>query len=218
VGRSGAGEAAGSGFDHRPEVVAPQARCCCRYEEAAAAFERVVQLQPDSARGYQRLGTALQAAGRNDDALQQYEKAITIRPSGRTYSNIGTLYFWRGEYPSAIKAYENAVALLPNDPALRANLGDAYAKVGEFARATQSYRQAVADVERFLRISPADAQDRLEPPCTDPYARWCGRGRRVTAAPMPINASLYRQMRKAARLLRAAFPSRPAAGVRQGVQ
>ncbi len=26
----------------------------------------------------------------------------------------------------------------------------------------------------------------LEPPCTDPYARWCGRGRRATAAPMPI--------------------------------
>jgi transposase len=25
-------------------------------------------------------------------------------------------------------------------------------------------------------------------PCTDPYARWCGRGRRVTAAPMPIKA------------------------------
>src|SRR2546426_5620690 len=28
--------------------------------------------------------------------------------------------------------------------------------------------------------------NRLEPPCTDPYARWCGRGRWVTAAPMPI--------------------------------
>src|SRR2546428_610556 len=28
---------------------------------------------------------------------------------------------------------------------------------------------------------------RLEPPCTDPYARWCGRGRWVTAAPIPIN-------------------------------
>src|SRR6266851_8556598 len=26
----------------------------------------------------------------------------------------------------------------------------------------------------------------LEPPCTDPYARWCGRGRQATAAPMPI--------------------------------
>src|SRR5215467_14415717 len=29
-------------------------------------------------------------------------------------------------------------------------------------------------------------RNQLEPPCTDPYARWCGRGRRVTAAPMPI--------------------------------
>src|SRR5947208_8977291 len=29
--------------------------------------------------------------------------------------------------------------------------------------------------------------NRLEPPCTDPYARWCGRGRRVTVAPMPIH-------------------------------
>ena len=129
-----------------------------RYQEAAAAFGRVVQLQPDSARGYQTLGTALQAAGRNDEALEQYERAITIRPSGRTYSNIGTLYFWRGNYPAAIKAYESAVAMLPNDPALRANLGDAYAKVGEGARATQSYRQAVADVEKLLRVRPADAQ------------------------------------------------------------
>jgi hypothetical protein len=27
----------------------------------------------------------------------------------------------------------------------------------------------------------------LEPPYTDPYVRWCGRGRQVTAAPMPIS-------------------------------
>jgi hypothetical protein len=27
----------------------------------------------------------------------------------------------------------------------------------------------------------------LESPGTDPYARWCGRGQRATAAPMPIN-------------------------------
>jgi hypothetical protein len=26
----------------------------------------------------------------------------------------------------------------------------------------------------------------LEPPCTDPYARWCAQGQRATAAPMPI--------------------------------
>src|ERR1039458_10095774 len=33
-------------------------------------------------------------------------------------------------------------------------------------------------------------RNHLEPPCTDPYARWCGRGRRATAAPMPITGFL----------------------------
>src|SRR5215471_5327497 len=32
-----------------------------------------------------------------------------------------------------------------------------------------------------------------EPPCTDPYARWCGRGRRVTAAPIPMCAEHVQQ-------------------------
>src|SRR5207245_7488731 len=33
------------------------------------------------------------------------------------------------------------------------------------------------------------SRNQLEPPCTDPYARWCGRGRWVTAAPMPIKSA-----------------------------
>src|SRR6202007_119371 len=35
-------------------------------------------------------------------------------------------------------------------------------------------------------------RNRREPPCTDPYARWCGRGRRVTAAPLPIKWRLWK--------------------------
>src|SRR5215831_10130687 len=35
-------------------------------------------------------------------------------------------------------------------------------------------------------------RNQLEPPCTDPYARWCGRGRWATAAPMPINTMYWR--------------------------
>jgi len=32
-------------------------------------------------------------------------------------------------------------------------------------------------------------RNHLEPPYTDPYVRWCGRGRRATAAPMPIKSA-----------------------------
>ena len=31
-------------------------------------------------------------------------------------------------------------------------------------------------------------QNFVEPPCTDPYARWCGRGRSARTAPIPILA------------------------------
>jgi len=31
---------------------------------------------------------------------------------------------------------------------------------------------------------------RTEPPYADPHVRWCGRGERVTAPPMPINDAL----------------------------
>src|ERR1700758_1430386 len=32
----------------------------------------------------------------------------------------------------------------------------------------------------------------LEPPCTDPYARWCGRGGAARLPPIPIAATLCR--------------------------
>src|SRR5580700_204891 len=38
----------------------------------------------------------------------------------------------------------------------------------------------------FRHYSRKCRRNHLEPPCTDPYARWCGRGQRATAAPMPI--------------------------------
>src|ERR1035437_164186 len=53
-------------------------------------------------------------------------------------------------------------------------------------------RPLSGSVQRVLQIARSPLPVRsmlaqpLEPPYTDPYVRWCGRGRRVTAAPMPI--------------------------------
>src|SRR5262249_37573880 len=44
----------------------------------------------------------------------------------------------------------------------------------------------------FLPFLRECRRNHLEPPYTDPYVRRCGRGRRVTAAPMPIwSPSVY---------------------------
>src|SRR5215471_13620391 len=46
----------------------------------------------------------------------------------------------------------------------------------------------ISNRSAFRRCSRKCRRNHLEPPCTDPYARWCGRGRRVTVAPMPIKS------------------------------
>src|SRR5215831_3621128 len=68
--------------------------------------------------------------------------------------------------------------------------------------------------ECVLQIARASVIDRgglaqlLEPPCTDPYARWCSRGQRATAAPMPINV-FYRVRKTSPKLGRGPSENRP---------
>src|SRR5215471_10685596 len=60
----------------------------------------------------------------------------------------------------------------------------------------------------FRHCSRQCRRNQLEPPCTDPYARWCGRGRRATAAPMPINQIIGIEIDiTAVPTLKSAFPT-----------
>jgi Reverse transcriptase (RNA-dependent DNA polymerase) len=53
--------------------------------------------------------------------------------------------------------------------------------------------QCLLQIDRPSFVDWAVLAQPIEPPCTDPYARWCGRGKRVTASPMPINIVLGRK-------------------------
>jgi hypothetical protein len=48
----------------------------------------------------------------------------------------------------------------------------------------------VNDPERPANTSSIVLAQLLEPPCTDPYARWCGRGGAARLPPIPIAATL----------------------------
>ena len=130
-----------------------------RLAEAAKAYQRVTELQPDSARGFHMLGTVQQSAGDLTAALANYEKATQIRPAASTYSNVGTVLFWRGDFAGAADAYNRAIALAPHQPDLHANLGDALLKLGRRKEALQIYRRAIAEVTALLAVNSKDAQN-----------------------------------------------------------
>ncbi len=96
------------------------------------------------------LGNVLFHAGRVPEAIQQYERALRLRPDDAgTYYNLGLALAEEGKLTEAIQEYERALQIKA-DAATHNNLGIALMKVGRTAEAIEQYEQA-------LRIGPDDA-------------------------------------------------------------
>jgi eukaryotic-like serine/threonine-protein kinase len=128
-----------------------------RYDEAIEAFKMVIELQPDNYFGYQQLGTVYQAKGDDEQAMVQYERANSIRPSAGAYANLGAIYHRRGQFTAAIAAYQESIKLRPNAAGTFRNLGDAYVRIGRMSDARAAYREAIRLTEAELKVNPRDA-------------------------------------------------------------
>jgi tetratricopeptide (TPR) repeat protein len=128
-----------------------------QYQKAMSEFQRVVELTPDSALGYENLGNVNFQAGKWNDAILAFEKALKIEPSESLYSNLGTAYFYLGQRAAAVTMFQKAVALNPNDNLAVANLADSYRWSGDTIKAKTTYEQAIGLGLKALRVNPQDA-------------------------------------------------------------
>jgi hypothetical protein len=71
------------------------------YVGAASAFQALTRTHPQQPRYWTRLGTSLQMAGRADDALAAYRKAIGIAIAPVAMYNLAALFAKRGQKDSA---------------------------------------------------------------------------------------------------------------------
>src|SRR5260370_21566426 len=87
-----------------------------RDEEALAAYEQAIRLDPNDADAYNNKGNALYTLNRDEEALAAYEQAIRLDPNEANY------YIFKGfalddlkRYEEVLAAYEQAISLDPND-------------------------------------------------------------------------------------------------------
>ena len=130
-----------------------------RLEEAAAAAREVIRLRPEGERGYRLLGNCYILQGRNALALENYERAYAIAPSGAVASNIGTIRFGQHDYAAAAQAYQRALTMMPSEPALYMNLARAQERMGSPA-ARESYERAYALLQTLVDTNPNDVRHR----------------------------------------------------------
>jgi adenylate cyclase len=78
-----------------------------QFEEAIAALERSIQINPNFALGYGTSGTVMAYAGRPHDSISKTEYAIRLNPRDPSiffrHSVLAISYFLLGEYDEAIK-------------------------------------------------------------------------------------------------------------------
>jgi len=92
------------------------------------------------------LGSALQSAGRIDEAIDRYKKAIAIKPDyAPAYSNLGSALLAKGDAAGAINAYQQALSIDPDFSDAHFNLGNALMRVGDPVRAIPHFRRVLSD-------------------------------------------------------------------------
>jgi len=113
-------------------------------------FDEYVERFPDDPEGYRLRANHLSMVGRNEDAIAEYERLLTINPNYATaYNTLG--YYWaeRGDYAKSEDFLKRYRYLAPDQANPFDSLGEMYARTGRYDEAEENLRKALAIKEDF---------------------------------------------------------------------
>uniref|UniRef100_A0ACD5H053 Tetratricopeptide repeat protein n=1 Tax=Desertifilum tharense IPPAS B-1220 TaxID=1781255 RepID=A0ACD5H053_9CYAN len=94
------------------------------YEDAIAAFDRAIALNPNYPPAWNHRGNALSALKRYPQALASYDKAVALNPQyHQAWFNRGLLFNDMQAYGNAIESYQRALAIHPDPRYIHAQAG-----------------------------------------------------------------------------------------------
>jgi superkiller protein 3 len=124
------------------------------WSEAEAAFRRALEINPESAPAYSKLGVAMIHQRRMDEAEAAFARAIDKNPRyAPAWSNLGNVYRETGRTEQALEAYQRAIAADPDYWVAHQNLGGLYKQLGRMT-------EAIASLRRATRLSAKSAFSR----------------------------------------------------------
>lgn len=122
------------------------------WQDPELLWRDVVEKSPHNHRGYNNLGSALNEKGKVREAIDQYAKALSLKPGfALAHNNLGSALLRKGDPDGAISHLSEAVRIRPMLVVAHNNLGVALAIKGKFKEAKGHFLQA-------LRIMPDFAQ------------------------------------------------------------
>ena len=101
---------------------------------------------------YARLADAYDAAGRTDDAIAAYKKAIEFKPTAAYYNNLGGIEGRAGKIDEATAAYQKSAELDP------VNAAQAWRNFGITLYNASRLKEAVEPLKKSTELDPKNAQ------------------------------------------------------------
>lgn len=118
-------------------------------EHVISAYEKAIELDPNSAGALVNLGTIHFNARQWDDAERYYQRALEADPEyALAHFDLANLYDERGDRPKALAHYEAALRVSPN-------YADAHYNVALLYQGTNQPMKAVQHWRSYLKLDPS---------------------------------------------------------------
>lgn len=129
------------------------------WRDSLTLWSDAARKSPRLARPHLNLGVALQAAGRAEEALAAYRRALELNPNlTPVYINLSAIYFDRGDIAACRAALERAAALSPQLAAPYVNLGILSLRQNRPAEALEFLDRALAlEESHIVRFNRGEA-------------------------------------------------------------
>ena len=112
-----------------------------RWRDAEKAYLGVLKLDHKNVTAYVHLGIIYSTQKNMPDAIECFEIATRLRPSGGTYQNLGLAFYDNRNFIKSIAAYEKALMFEPHAQRY-VGLGKAHLKLANVAAAIAAFEQA----------------------------------------------------------------------------
>ncbi len=114
------------------------------YQNPVVLWSEAVAIEPNDFLAQYNLGYAMIVAGRSEDGIEHFRKALQLAPKyADAYNDLANALRVSGQLSEAIDNYQHALELKPDFPQAQYNLGLALAQSGNWQAAILHYEQAL---------------------------------------------------------------------------